>query len=80
MAIGWVAVNLFLTSGVHAGGGMSSWTLEHYYYYYAPALAKKTGFRALRKYKSDAPDAMLIRSCDDDDDDDDDDDRHVGTP
>ena len=76
-AIGWVGENISDERRARAG---STWTLEHYYYYYAPALAKKTGFRALRKYKSDAPDAMLIRSCDDDDDDDDDDDRHVGTP
>ena len=53
MAIGWVAVKIFLMSGVHAGAG-SSWTLEHCYYCiiivllyfleactFAPALAKK---------------------------------------
>ena len=72
-------------SGVHAGGGMSSWTLEHYYYYiylfiWRPTAAlhlrasagKKTGFGARRKCKSDAPDAepMCVGGDDNDDDDD----------
>ena len=73
---GGQTLKLFIMSGVYAGGGMSSWTIQNYFYsvylfisrptvaiHLCASAGQKTGLGALRKYKSDAsdaPDAMLM--------------------